>query len=74
MSKKSMYVHLLDNQPAFFDDGQICFATHGIEFERLLVPTLRQIRREQQATIAYRNTLGWKDGFKYSYLRVTVKQ
>lgn len=70
---KAKYMHLLDNQPAFFDGDQICYAKQGISDKRLFVDSLDQIRREQRATIDYRaaNSFG-HEGFTYCYLRVTT--
>lgn len=65
------YMHTIDGKPAFFHGGQICFVRQGVAMSELLVPTLRQIRREQQAAIAYRREKGWRV-FGYDYIRVRV--
>ncbi len=49
----SKYMHTIDGRPATFDGYQICFATfYGPA--NVLADSLRQIRREQQATLRNR--------------------
>jgi hypothetical protein len=71
------YMHTLDGKPAIWlpDHEYIAFA--GGSIVATLVPTLRQIRREQQAAIRSARAAGiaqmhWTDPKRYGYVRVSV--
>jgi len=62
MSTRLMYMHTLDDEPATFgvygEAEYLWFASNGhAKRAAKLVPTLRQIRREQQRCIAFE----WKE-------------
>lgn len=64
MSEKSrvVYIHTLDGQPAEYDPGeQVCYLGRNplTRFAR----SLRQLRREQQASVAWR----WANGMDGGY-------
>lgn len=63
------YMHTVDNQPATYDGEQICFAVRTRPIK--LANSLRQIRREQHATIRWRLAQKW-DAKGYGYMRVEV--
>ena len=71
---KSYYMHTLNDQPAAFYGGLICFMSLTGSPNRLAA-SLVQIRREQQASIRYERIVGQEregDDFKYGYLRVCL--
>jgi hypothetical protein len=66
----SVYIHTIDGRPAVFWRGeQICYAENGNRLSALLVPSLRQIRREQAASEAWRRSQGFEPT-PYGYLRL----
>lgn len=73
MSKKTIYIHTIDGQPAYFSepDRQIVYVTH---YDILSKPaySLAQIRREQAITIKYRAESGFNDS-DYGYKRYTIE-
>ena len=72
---KTYYLHTIDDQPAFFDGDQICFA--GGPYARHKQPlslSLRQIRREQRISAASRARWGMEDWGKRGYVRVHVPE
>jgi len=72
---KTYYMHTINGKPAFWseNDGQICYMNvYGKA--SLLSESLRQIRLEQKATIAYRKACGMPEdeNDKYGYRRVAT--
>lgn len=71
---KTYYMHTINDTPAFMseNDEQICYMSFYGK-PNPLAESLKQIRREQQATIRYRKQCGFKnDKDKYGYRRVCV--
>jgi len=70
MSKKTRYLHTIDNKPAAFEGTQITFLNfYGKAFA--LASSLKQIREEQRATKKYRIQNGFPyDENRYGYFRV----
>ena len=70
MSKRTLYLHTIDNKPAAFEGTQICFLNfYGEAFA--LASSLKQIRKEQRATKKYRRQMGFAyDENRYGYFRV----
>jgi hypothetical protein len=66
---KIYYMHTIDRKPAGFVGEQICHASNT--HKPVLCTSLRQIRREQQKSIAYRRRNGW-DVSDYGYCLVTA--
>jgi len=66
------YMHTLNGMPGFFDGYQVCYASasSGARFHNILVESLRQIWREQQATIRNRTNDGFTTGVRMSYILV----
>jgi hypothetical protein len=66
-----LFMHTLDNHPAFFSGDQICYAPYRRHVP--LVESLTQIKRDQRASEQYRNANGYQDHSpKYGYIRVVV--
>lgn len=71
VKKKYMYMHLIGMRPATFDGKQIC----RVEIEQCVqvVPTLEQIKREQQQSKRFKNEiLKDKDLWFYNYCKVLL--
>jgi len=68
MKNKRYYLHTLDGRPAFFcpNQGQLLFATR--RGKQRLVPTLRQIYREQRASRKHRKERGVPEHLEYGYV------
>lgn len=67
MKKRTFYMHTLDGLPAaFFDGRSVCFTHKRV----LLVPSLRQIRREQATS--KRNDDARSGPFIYGYATVRL--
>jgi len=69
---KYMYMHTIEEKPGRYEGkhGQICFVT-GF-FIGKLVSSLKQIKKEQRASIKYRKSQGWSTNFDYGHIRVEV--
>lgn len=69
---QTWYMHTIDNEPASFDpqDDYIYFV--GSQHKAMLVPTLRQIRREQQKAIRASKLARALDGAHFGYVKVEV--
>lgn len=67
------YLHTIRGRPAHYVPGQqICYITR-FGAAGTLVTSLRQIRREQKASIKHRQDIGLdQDGSNYGYRRVRV--
>lgn len=68
---KTYYLHTLDGAPAWFDGFQVCFA---VSYGRAakLAASLRQIQREQRASISNREDAGYDNNAKLGYRRVST--
>jgi len=67
----NIYIHTLNGEPAVFSDGMICFA--GNSSPNYPATSLRQIRREQQASILLDTaTAGTHPHWEYDYMRYKV--
>ncbi len=65
------YMHLLDGEPAVFQDGHIVFAGRRVN---ALANSLRQIRREQAADKLWCTSRGIQfSDVAYRYVRVARK-
>jgi hypothetical protein len=73
-STKIYYLHTLDGEPAFFDGDQIVFASPGglHRSQQKLCTTLRQIRRQAEASELWREAHGFKEYTEHDYVRVVV--
>lgn len=67
--KKYMYMHLIGGRPGNFEKRQIWFA-HWIK----LVPTLKQLKKEERESIKFRqDSLGdVQPRFAYGYCKVLL--
>lgn len=68
---RTVYIHTLNGQPAGFFDGQICFARH-FGPATLAASSLKQIRREQKASLARDKQYGDEGKWTYGYVRFRV--
>lgn len=70
---QTYYLHTINGKPATYYPGdQICYVTKYGD-AGVLVKSLRQIRREQKASIKFRQSKGIpEDGSDYGYRRVRV--
>ena len=69
------YMHLINGEPAFYtaEQQQICFwVRYGPAPE--MAESLKQIRKEQKASLKYRLACGFADDYpcEYSHIRVQV--
>ena len=75
MKKKNkvMYMHTINDEPARYEEGeQIYHVNKYGDFIAKLVPTLRQIRKEQRLSDKWREE---RDGLldtEYDYIRVEI--
>lgn len=69
---RRMYMHTIDGLPAAFFVNQIVFWSNGWHTEKLAA-NLRQIRREQAASVRYRRKYGFPDDLRYSYIIVRIE-
>jgi hypothetical protein len=73
---KRMYMHTLDGKPAFYiQGGQVCYANQGRSghHRQLLVQSLAQLKAEQKASRAWRQSIGMADmASEYGYCIVGV--
>ena len=72
MKTRTMYMHTMDGRPASFDEqgGWLYFVDSCARSNATLVPTLRQVRREQR--IARENTFDIPRKPRYDYVRVAI--
>lgn len=71
MSRKTKYyMHTINGKPAIFDGDQVCYGHQGMNIAKL--PTsLKELRDEQAASIAWRRRQGFSDCVgSYGYLRL----
>ena len=68
---KTYYLHTLDGQPADFSGEQVCYAVHYGKPNKLAT-SLKQIRREQQASREYRERIGFENDCEYGYRRYSI--
>jgi hypothetical protein len=66
------YLHTIDAKPAMYVSGeQICFRPfYGKAYP--LADSLDQIRKEQKASLKYREECGFASDAKYDYVRIYV--
>ena len=73
---RTMYMHTIDGRPALYEPNrQIVFASQGryVRYHVALVPSIKQIHAEQNATNRWRGTQGLSiSGWDYGYVRVGV--
>jgi hypothetical protein len=69
---KTMYMHMLNGKPAFYDGCQIAYAGHGLRIPDHLRSSLAVIRKEHQKSYLWREKQGWADNLHYGYSRVKV--
>ena len=78
MKKRKYYIHTIHGQPAYFVKGeQIYYCCDGLEIPRHLVASLKTIKNQRDATIAYRIKHGLTvtgESDKYGVLRVTIEK
>ena len=73
--KKYMYMHTINGYPARYEgkEGQICYVEQRGSFIGKLVPSLKQIRKEQKLSHAWRKEQGFDvKQSEYSYIRVEL--
>ena len=71
MKKNYKYMHLINNEPAFFDGKQIVYACSYVE---KLCDSLKEIKSEVRKSNEYRKRMGWKeDDDKYGYIKVVIE-
>ncbi len=71
--KKYKYMHLIDDCPArYAEEEQICYVCFYGDFIGKLVPTLKQIRKEQRLSNRWREAKGFSEVKDYSYIRVEI--
>ncbi len=72
MKKRTYYMHTLDGKPGCFLGGQICFAQQEGKPNKLR-ESLKQIRKEQEASDKYRAEQGYdNDDVEMGYCRFTL--
>jgi hypothetical protein len=74
---KRMYMHMINGQPAFFDGEMVCYMNHAQHghHRQAIVPSLKQLRAEQKASLAYRKRNNYADHVnEYSYCIVGVPE
>lgn len=69
-----MYLPTVDGEPARFDGHQLCpVPTYAQNrFHAVLPPTLREVRQQINASIAFRRLRGSFFRMEYGYVRVEV--
>ena len=71
MKFKTLFMHTVDGYPAAFHPLTCSVTKYFVEGLITPVPTLKQIRREQQAT-KRRHSDGNYDAKRYGYIRLRV--
>jgi len=73
VKKRIKYMHLINGFPAYFGNAGInnCQIFYADGKEVALADSVKQIRREQRISIAFRKRQGW-DCPNYSHLKVIV--
>jgi hypothetical protein len=76
VSETTYYLHTINDCPAFFDGEQICFAGGATSRSpQRLCRSLRQIRREQSASVRNRKRWGFEAGSdQIGYVRVHLPE
>ena len=70
MKKKYKYMHILNGRPAHYvNNRQIVFSCGVVEN---LCDTLKQLKKQQLLSEAWRLSKGWIETKDYGYLRVVV--
>jgi hypothetical protein len=72
---KNRYMHLINERPGMYHGNQqIVYISHWdrVSFDDMFVNSLATIRKQQEATRAWRAAQGFSDDppDKYSYLRI----
>lgn len=71
-----MYMHILNDKPAFFDGEQIVYMSRGRKINKIrIVKDLKTIRRQQRLCEIFRKSIGCYDfnTINYSYVIIEVK-
>ena len=72
MKKRTVYIHTLNNEPAAFDGERVCYYGYYGPAPNV-AESLRQIRREQQASKRWYRSRGLnEDGWTYGHKRYSV--
>ncbi len=66
----SIYMHTLNGKPAAFDGRQVCYLWEGAP----LVASLRELRRQQTASAAWRSKRGHAPYTDYGYRRLLLPE
>lgn len=70
MKSKSVYMHTIMREPAFFDGDQICYLRSGCKVSEVFANSLKQIRKEQLFTKNYREKENFDHNpYEYSHMR-----
>ncbi len=70
---KSIYIHILEGRPAFFNGQQLCFVTEGGGGKGAPVAySLRQIRDEHRKSADYRRRKGYDTDLEVGYRRYRI--
>ena len=64
------YIHTINGRPARYDGDQICYALVTIPINTC--ESLKQIRREEKATVQWRASKGFDNTAQYGHMRVLV--
>lgn len=69
----TLYMHTIDGRPAqYFPGEQVCFADWRPVSR--FAASLRQIRKEQDASAAWRREQGFDEGGVRGYVRLRISQ
>ena len=68
------YIHIIDGQPGIYDGFQVCYGGWGQHGHKIpIVPTLRQIKKEQRLTIKNRKAEGYPvNDVEFSWAKVVL--
>lgn len=69
----SLYMHTLNGQPAAWDGLQIAYASFYGDANPLC-RDLKQIRREQKASLRWREKMGFHNDFTHGHIRVSIPE
>lgn len=73
----SIYMHTIENSPALYQPGSyICYINnyHRVTTTEMFKSSLKQIRKEQEASAKYHNDHGDGHHPRYGYIRIKVQE
>ncbi len=73
---KLMYMHTLNGKPAYYTEGeQVSYAGKEILIPQMLVPSLKELRKQQKRSIEWRKAQGWSETpSEYGYVRIYIQR